>query len=285
MEYIMKDRMAQTMGMTLHEVKENGIVTRAESRIEFCNPFGVIHGGYSYAMGHISAIMTAELVLGKKAVVVEATSQYLAGLQGDFITCETELLSRGPAFIICRATVSNGDGRPCFKQQMILWEMEQEEELVTGKQPSLFHNTGDSPVDEKTGLVYPKLVPYFSGICHCYMVGRGEHGLKYAVDLLDDIYNPFGAAHGGAIYAGCDAAAGESALAEYGSKTVTVSSTIAFMRPAKDGPLSIEPRVSRNGRRLVYYDMDIHDIHGNMVATAQFTMQKVNYEQVNFPKG
>ncbi len=284
MNYEINDRLARTMGMTVAEVLPDGIVTRTETKPEFCNAYGFAHGGFVYSVGHISAVLSARLCLGRKCIVADASNQYLSSLRVSPAICETQLLRAGKSTLTYRVTVFDGKHRPCFKQTVTLRETHAPEVEVTGKQPALFHNSFDTPRDEVTGLSYPRLSPFFATTCHCYMAGRGERGMKYAVDLLDDVYNVYGYAHGGAIYTCCDAAAGGSMAVLLQKKPVTVSSAITYLCPAAEGPLTVEAKLTRDGNRLVFYDMDITQPDGTLVAVAQFTMQEVEYQATALQK-
>ena len=174
--------------------------------------------------------------------------------------------------------------RACFKQVISLKEVDRPEVTVSGKQPTMFQSKDGDPVDEVTGLAYPRQSPFFATTCHCFMSGRGEKGMKYSVDLLDDVYDIYGTAHGGAIYTCCDACAGGSMAMLLEKRPVTVSSYIHYLRPAVDGPITVEAKLVSNGKQLVFYDLDITDGNGELVAVAQFTLQGVEYK-ANLPQG
>lgn len=284
MLFEIKDRLAQTMGLTVVEVRENGIVTHTESKKEYCNAYGFAHGGFVYTVGHISAVLSAQICLGRKCIVSDASCEYLTSLSGDLAIAETELLRAGGSTIVYRVTVYNGIHKACFKQMLTLRDTHAPEAEVIGKEQTIFVSQPGDPVDEVTGLAYPRLSPFFATACHCYMTGRGESGLQYSVDLLDDIYNIYGAAHGGAIYTCCDACAGGSMAMLLEKRPVTVSSAIHYLRPAVHGPITAEAKLVRNGKQLVFYDLDITNAHGELVAAAQFTMQGVEYK-ATLPQG
>ena len=284
MTYENRDSLAKIVEFEVLETRENGLVTRAENKKEFCNAYGFAHGGFVYTVGHLATIASAELCLGRKTVVTEASCEYLASLTGAYAYAETELLRAGGTRIEYRVTIRDDKNRDCFKQIIILKEVSHAEVTVSGKQPTLFVSKEGDPVDEVTGLAYPRLSPFFATTCHCFMSGRGESGLKYSVDLLDDVYDVYGTAHGGAIYTCCDACAGGSMAMLLEKRPVTVSSSIHFLRPATEGPITVEAKLIRNGKQLVFYDLDITDGNGVLVGVAQFIMQGVEYK-ANLPQG
>ena len=67
MLFEIKDRLAQTMGLTVVEVRENGIVTHTESKKEYCNAYGFAHGGFFYTHYTIFSSAFRPLVFRKTA--------------------------------------------------------------------------------------------------------------------------------------------------------------------------------------------------------------------------
>lgn len=281
MEFKIKDRLANTIDLAVIEVREKGIVTRTESKQEYCNAYGFAHGGFVYTVGHISAVLSAQIKLGRKCIVSDASCEYLTSLKVSPAIAETELLRAGNSTLVYRVTVFDGNHKACFQQMVTLRDTHAEETEVHGRTQSIFPSQPGDPVDEVTGIAYPKASPAFGTTCHCYMSGRGASGLRYSCDLLDDVCNSYGAGHGGAIYTCCDACAGGSMAMLLEKRPVTVASTIHYLQPAINGPVTVEAKLLRQGKQLVFYDLDITDANGQLVAAAQFTMQGVDYKATN----
>lgn len=284
MAYENRDSLGKIIAFEVIEVRENGLLTRAENKKEFCNAYGFAHGGFVYTVGHLAAIASAEVCLNRKTVVTEASCEYLSSLTGTYAYAETELLRAGGTRVEYRVTIRDEKNRDCFKQVIILKEVDHSEVTVSGREPTLFMSKEGDPVDEVTGLAYPRLSPFFATTCHCFMSGRGESGLKYSVDLLDDVFDRYGTAHGGAIYTCCDACAGGSMAMLLEKRPVTVSSSIHYLRPTTEGPVTVEAKLVRNGKQLVFYDLDITDANGVLIGVAQFIMQGVEYK-ATLPQG
>lgn len=84
--------------------------------------------------------------------------------------------------------------------------------------------------------------------------------------------NVLGNAHGGAIYALCDTAAG-TAAASYGRVGVTLNASIQYLRPGKGGQsLFAKTREIKVGRTTAVYGVTVTDGEGTEVADATFTM-------------
>lgn len=84
--------------------------------------------------------------------------------------------------------------------------------------------------------------------------------------------NPLGNAHGGAIYALCDVAAG-TAAASYGRAGVTLDASIHYLRPGKsDQTLVARTKERKCGRMTAVYDVEVVDEQDTVIASATFTM-------------
>lgn len=84
--------------------------------------------------------------------------------------------------------------------------------------------------------------------------------------------NALGNAHGGAIYALCDTAAG-TAAASRGRVGVTLNASIQYLRPGKNGQsLFAKTREIKVGRTTAVYGVTVTDEAETEVADATFTM-------------
>lgn len=104
---------------------------------------------------------------------------------------------------------------------------------------------------------------------HCEVIEPGR--ARFRQTPFEDWRNPNGSVPGAAYLAAADFAAGMAAvsvttLEDYVS---TVDLGLHFLRPAIDTPLSIECRVLRTGRRLVFLRTEVRDAGGTLVAAGQ----------------
>ena len=277
MSHKITDPLALMMGVEVTDVRADGITVQADVRPEFCNAYGFAHGGYVYALGHITAALSAELSAGRKCVVADAACQYLSSLKASPATAESQLLRAGKSLLVYRVQVKDALGRVCFTQSVTLKEVDAAPVEFRPQAQTIF---ADRPgeADPVTGIAYPKVSPFFAKECHVHMVGRGDSGLIYGADLHPETVNCYGAAHGGLIYTACDGAACGSMSVLLEKRPVTVASQISYLRAATVGPIKAEAKLIRDGKQLVFYNIDITDGNGQLVAAAQFTLQGVAFQ-------
>lgn len=278
MEYEIKDPLARLLGIRVERVKDNGIVTGLEIRPDFRNPYFLTHGGCLYTLGHITAALTAQICLGRQIVVVDANNQYISPLMESPAVAESEIVRSGRELIVCRVRISDGNGKLCMSQTVLMKEVDFPPAAELTAVPTLFPAGADAPLDPVTGVAYPRISPIFGEVLHMFVVGRGETGMIYGADLYPETCNLFGAAHGGMIYTCCDAAASGSAAFLMDRKTVTVSSNIRYLRSIRTGPLRAEGRLVRSGKSTMFYDVDVTDGEGVLSAVAQVVVQCVDYK-------
>lgn len=274
------DPMAQMMGLEVCEVNENGIVIKGERKEDICNAYGFAHGGYVYALGHITAAVSAKACLGRNCVVVDASSQYLSSLQAFPAYGVSTLRRAGKELLVYTVKIKDANGRDCANQTITLKEVDYAPAEMQEREITIVHAQTGTP-DPVTNIVYPKVSPFFGKMCHVHNIGRGESGMIYGADLYPDTCNAYGTAHGGMIYTACDACTCGSAALLLEKKPVTVSSHISYLKGIKHGPIRAEAKLIRNGKQLMHYDVDVIDRDGNLAAVAQFTLQGVNYKNAD----
>lgn len=98
---------------------------------------------------------------------------------------------------------------------------------------------------------------------------------KGRIMLNEKHNNPMGTVHGGVIFSLADTVGGRAAMT-YGSKVVTLSSTINYLNPAANTEyIEAEANVVRNGRTTAVYDVMIKTAEGVDVAKVTNTYYKV----------
>lgn len=102
----------------------------------------------------------------------------------------------------------------------------------------------------------------------------GEAILK--VQMRDELKQPYGVMHGGAIASLIDTAmafACVTCLAE-GEQTTTVDLTVHYLRPHTDGEAVCTAKIERAGRRILTVSAEVKNEQGKLIATALSTYMK-----------
>jgi uncharacterized protein (TIGR00369 family) len=99
-----------------------------------------------------------------------------------------------------------------------------------------------------------------------------------SMPCLQHVHNVFGYTHGGATFSIADTAIGLAHLAaiEEGQTATTVESRITYMRPALSGLLRATARTVKQGRNLSFYECDVTDDTGRLVARVSATMMTLD---------
>lgn len=100
-------------------------------------------------------------------------------------------------------------------------------------------------------------------VIDCAEVGRSICSMK----ITDGHLNAAGFVMGGAIFTLADFAFGVAANTEK-AITVTLSSSIQFISAAKCDTLTAEAKCIKEGRSVVFYEVNITDDKGKLIATA-----------------
>lgn len=280
MKYEVRDPFAKLIGVEVMEWSETALETRSKVDERVCNLYATAHGGYVYALGHITAALAAQVCLGRSCVVVDVSSQYLCALRAPEARTRAALVREGRELLVYRTEIRDVQGALCCTQTVTLKAVEYPEAPVTEVIPTIVPATEDTPPEPITGARFPRPSPHFGSVCHVYNLGPREDGMRYAVDLYPDICNLYGGLHGGALYTMCDLVTGGTATFLQGKRPVTVSSGIHFLRSARVGPVYAQSHLLRAGKSLLFYTVDITDGIGALVATAEFVLQSVEFKAV-----
>lgn len=100
-------------------------------------------------------------------------------------------------------------------------------------------------------------------------LANGHVKMRLKVD--DRTCNPYGVVHGGSIFTLCDSVAGLTAIST-GSKCVTLSNSMNFLRPATSGYIYASPEIVHNGRTTLVIDVTVKDDFDKVIAKGTFTM-------------
>jgi uncharacterized protein (TIGR00369 family) len=110
-------------------------------------------------------------------------------------------------------------------------------------------------------------------------IGSGE--AVVSMPCMPHLHNLFAYAHGGAIFSIADTAIALAHLASLneGQTATTVEAGITYIRPVLDGVLRATARTVKKGRTLSFYECDITDDAGRLMARVKATMMTLNEEK------
>lgn len=279
--YSIFDPFANMLGITVDEVRPDGLTAKVQIKPDFCNTYMAAHGGFAFSIGQIAAALSAEFCLGRPAATVDVDCMYECSLMGKSARAVTKLVDAAEDHIVYRVRVLDGKGKLCLSQIVTLKDAELTPSEGVEFKKTIFAADENAPVDPVTGVAYPHLSVFFTAACGGFVLDRAEKGLIYGMDVRHDTCDVTGAAHSSLIYTLCDSVAGGSAAFLLDKKPVTIASSIHYLRSAMASPIKAEARLVRSGKQLLFYNVDVFDAKGDFAAIAQFTLQSVEYKTRN----
>ena len=106
------------------------------------------------------------------------------------------------------------------------------------------------------------------------MVTLGEGFARGELDVTDDVLQPAGFLHGGALVTLADTVAivGAIAAAPPGRTVLTVDLTVAFIRPVRSGTVVAEARELHRGGEFAVWEVEVRDREARLVAKVLTTL-------------
>jgi len=95
---------------------------------------------------------------------------------------------------------------------------------------------------------------------------------RIEADLTADSLNIWGVPHGGLLFSLADVASGLAAQSTHEGKAVTVSANINFLQSSREKHLIAVGRERKSGRSTGFFDVEITDSSGALLATGQYIM-------------
>ena len=95
------------------------------------------------------------------------------------------------------------------------------------------------------------------------------------VELNKLSMNPQGVAHGGLIFTLCDVACGVAAFS-LGLVTLTLNSSINFMRTGMSGKLCAVAQCIKEGRNIIFCRAEVFDEQGRVIASSDTSMYRTD---------
>lgn len=270
-----RDPLALNIGLEILEIREDGLVTAAQARPEVTNPYGMAHGGYLHALGQLSAALAAEQMYGGTWEVTDVSAQYLRSLRKFPAKTVVRSFSKDAEAPVYRAEVYDGAGALCITQIIGL----KREAACAGepiKHTPVITSANPMPKDLDAEPPFPCLATSFSRYLNIYSIRKDGTGLVYALDLNENNTDVRGFAHTAAMFTVADSAACGSMVRIERKTPVTVSASIRYLAKAESSLVEARPRLTRSGRVLYFYDVDLVDGNGTVAAVAQFVIQSLD---------
>ena len=269
-----RDPLALGIGLEIAEIRDDGLLTCADARPEVLNPYGMAHGGYLYALGLLSAVLSAEQKYGGNWAVSDSSCQYLRSLRKFPAKTVTRLVNNNARTPVYRAEVMDGAGAVCITLIIGL-----KEETNTQAEPivhiPVITSANPMPKDLDAEPPFPCFATSFSRYLNCYSIRKEGTGLVYALDLNENNTDSHGFAHPAAMFTVADSAACGSMVRIEKKTPVTVSASIRYLAKAEKSLVEARPRLTRSGKLLYFYDVELVDGNGTVAAVAQFVIQNL----------
>lgn len=275
MSIAIKDPLAKMLDLQIVSAEENSLTTSADCMTDVTNRYGIAHGGYLHTLAHLTSVLAAEQFLGGSWEADYASCQFLRALrQFPAKTTATLVTAKGCAPLL-RSEVYDAKGMLCFTQLMGLRPAAPALQQPKTHTPKILH-ANPMPADLDVEPPFPCMSTSFSRLLNCYSIRKQGTGLVYALDLIEKNCDANGFVHPAAVFTLADAAAGGSLVRIEKKSPITVSAFIRFLEHGEDGMVEAIPRLTRGGRALYFYDVDIIDGAGRPVAAGQFVIQNLD---------
>lgn len=270
-----QSRFEKNMLLELSEVRDSGIAMLGNLYEEFNNIYGIAHGGYLYTIAHIAAQMTGDLSLGGKWDVQSAQCLYLHPLRLYPAHVDTLWLNKSEAQPTLRAEVRDNKGALCFEMNASLKPALPDPDCVVEHSPTIITDRR-LPKDPNEEPQFPCLSSTFSKWLDIYSTSKTERSIVYSADLSQRNCDDFGYLHSSVMFTAADCAAGGCLFFIDKKRPITVSGSIHYFDRTCVGPVHAVPHPIRNGRVLNFYDIDLVDGEGRLVAAAQFVIRDMD---------
>ncbi len=114
---------------------------------------------------------------------------------------------------------------------------------------------------------------FFPGLVGMQFLELSPDRVLAALEVRDELKQPWGILHGGAIATLLDTAAGAGAVAnlERGQQSVTVEIKVNFIGPVRAGVVTVEAVPLHRGRSTMIWESRARDAEGRIVAAGLST--------------
>ncbi len=95
-----------------------------------------------------------------------------------------------------------------------------------------------------------------------------------SIELTEGAHNALGNVHGGFLFTLCDTASGAVSASE-SRVSVTLNSSISYLKGVSRGTLYVDARSIHSGRTTLVVETKITNEEGELIAAGTFTMYKI----------
>ena len=111
-----RDSFAHLLGLRIVGCTEDGVVSETPLRPEFCNPHGIAHGGFLYAIADTTCGMTtAQAMPGftrdMRIVTAASSFNFFAPATRSPVRAEAHVLHAGRRIVVCEVLIYDGSGK------------------------------------------------------------------------------------------------------------------------------------------------------------------------------
>ena len=170
-----RDPLAVNLGLTITELREDGLVTMAEALPFVTNPYGMAHGGYLHALGQLSAVLSAEQRYGGMWEICDTSSQYLRSLRKFPAKTVIKQVTMDGDAPVYRAEVFDGAGALCITQIIGLKRAREDTDAPIVHTP-VITAANPMPKDLDAEPSFPCLTTTFSRHLNCYSIRKDGTG-------------------------------------------------------------------------------------------------------------
>lgn len=98
-----------------------------------------------------------------------------------------------------------------------------------------------------------------------------------SLEMNDNLRQPYGLLHGGAIASLIDSATASAVIGTLGDgeQATTIDLSLQYLRPHTAGKITCTAKITRAGKRIIFVQAEVVNEEGKLIATALSTYTKI----------